>query len=378
MSLKKLGYEAGFASQIVQRLQLLSSESTRIATIHAGPGNLGDDVMFEAARGLYPQATLCRLFPQKREQILTQFGLSGRRYFDKALLSGGTLVNSLGYQRVRFALKAGLALRSLGTGVGSCGLSQPNSIDIQAWKPLLKDFDRIGVRGFRSQEALNRLGIDNVETIGDLALWLTPDRLPEPTHERKFVLNARPLDCHYGMENDANLQGLKAAVQALIRQGWQPVPVAMHPSDRQAIASVLATSPFHNSPIPLIRDIREFFQVVQACQFCVGVRLHSAVLCACVGVPPLLLGYRGKCLDFMESMHLELWHHDLQGAPAGEITEKALLLSEMAPTLRQQIWHRALLWKQTIASYVADTDRCFEAKEVRSPASIALTQSSQR
>jgi len=291
MLLKKLRYEAGFVDRIAQRIQLLSSESPRIGMIHAGPGNLGDDVMFEAARGLYPQAKLCRLFSQKREQILTQLGLSGHRYFDKAILSGGTLINALGYQRVRFALKAGLAVRSLGTGVGSCGLSQPNSIDIRAWKPLLKDFDRLGVRGFRSQEALKNLGIDNVETTGDLALWFAPERLPEPAGERKFVLNARDLDWSYGMENNANLQGLKDAVQALIRRGWQPVPIAMHPRDRRAIESILQSLSLRPISIPLIRDIRTFFQVVQTCQFCVGVRLHSAVLCSCVGVPPLLLGY---------------------------------------------------------------------------------------
>lgn len=61
----------------------------------------------------------------------------------------------------------------------------------------------------------------------------------------------------------------------------------------------------------------------------------------------------------MESMNLDLWHHDLQSAPCEEITEKALLLSEVAPALRQQIWRRALLWKQKLESYVADTDCSF-------------------
>ena len=65
-----------------------------------------------------------------------------------------------------------------------------------------------------------------------------------------------------------------------------------------------------------------------------------------------MLGYRDKCLDFMESMNLEEWHIDLRKAANLEISDKVIMLSRDSSKLRQDIHNRAKNWKNTIQIYV--------------------------
>ena len=89
------------------------------------------------------------------------------------LLGGGTLINPGYVREVQEALDFGLPVSSLGTGVGSCGFSQPETVNITEWKALLRAFKQLGVRGPRSRTMLGALDVPGVEVIGDLALGLT-------------------------------------------------------------------------------------------------------------------------------------------------------------------------------------------------------------
>jgi polysaccharide pyruvyl transferase WcaK-like protein len=94
-----------------------------------------------------------------------------------------------------------------------------------------------------------------------------------------------------------------------------------------------------------------YLELVGPCTLALVVRLHAAVLSCCAGTPPLMLGYRDKCLDMMASLGLERWHVDLT-SPEGDILAPALELAEVADGLRATVLERARARRQGLIGYV--------------------------
>lgn len=344
---------------IIDRTVGLPQSLTKVGFIDAGGGgNLGDEIMIEAAQRLYTQVKLCRLVRPNWENLLQEVGLSAKPYFKSAIVGGGTLIN-MGSSRIKLvqnSLQQGLPLWTLGTGVGSSGLGQPNQVEIKAWKPLLADFRHIGVRGPRSQQLLESLGVRNVEVIGDLALNFARSNCMTPAEQPKFALNLRHIDQnHYNYGENNKLQEIEETLRQLVADGWLPIPIAMDRSDIYPLKNMMHNLSLKHIPISLISSADEFFEVVDTCHFTIGVRLHSVVLSCCAGVPPLMLGYRDKCLDFMQSMDLEDWYVNLQTSESGEILGKALMLSKDAHQLRSSILSKAQAYQHKIEQYAAKT-----------------------
>jgi|GEM_PF-1349891 len=319
-----------------------------------GDANLGDEAMFMAAKQLLPEKDILPIGFPRQERRLEKGGLSGRRYFESIVLGGGTLINDYVWkERVQTAIQQGVPVWSLGTGVGSCGFGHAEAIDLAKWKPMLADFAGIGVRGPLSQATLCAAGIENVEVIGDLALSLSRDRGEAPSPSPCFALNTMLPPSHNQDTGDYSaLAELESVVSELCQRGWHPVPIAMHRADVEPLTRLLQKTGVENIAIEVIPDAETFFRRVAPCHFTLAVRLHTAVLSCCVGVPPLLLGYRAKCLDFMQSMELEEWHLTLETVTPGEISAKTRELARQSGQLRSAVLESACLWKQKIAAYV--------------------------
>lgn len=306
------------AELAIERARTTNTRRGRIAYIGAqGFNNLGDDVMYEAACALFAGDAVVSYQEPWHERRLRRLGLGGSPFFETAILGGGTLINPFGVQRVQCALSQGLPVITLGTGVGSCGFRHANKVDISEWKSLLADFRRIGVRGPRSKQALECIGVNRVEVIGDLALWGACEGFRPPTDPPRFAINiAVPDDSvederiHSTSEYE-QLDELSGVIRKLVSDRWLPVPIPMNDSDIGPIERLLASAGINGVAVNRVQNIEQFRQVVSGCVFTIAVRLHAAVLSCCVGVPPLLIGYRDKCLDFMESMELGEWHVSL-------------------------------------------------------------------
>lgn len=318
-----------------------------------GDANLGDEAMFAAAEALLPEGKIVPFVFPRQESRLERVRLAGSAYFHSVILGGGTLINPHWAEQIRVALRQGVPTWTLGTGVGSAGFGMANRVDILEWKSLLADFKKIGVRGPRSKEALDSIGVANVEVIGDLALFLTRARPVPPADRPQFTVNVSlPPKDKQDSGDYSRLQELEESVVALIRAGWEPVPIAMHRTDVDPLQQLMARVDRAGTPISVLDTAEQFFEKVAPCRFTLAVRLHTAILSCCVGVPPLMLGYRDKCLDFMQSMQMEEWHIGLETAPRGEITEKVRRLSAQPETLRAAILERANGWKERLVEYV--------------------------
>jgi lipopolysaccharide transport system ATP-binding protein len=326
----------------------------RIGYLGGSRDNLGDNVMFSAAQRLFPDANLIRFAHPRNERRLARLRLAGDRFFESVLLGGGTLVNPNWLPSAQLALAQGLPIASIGTGVGSWGLGQSNTIDISEWLPLLRRFTHLGVRGPLSKQRLDLLGVENVQVVGDLALSFARSALAKPADPPVLAFNL--LDLRDGTNGDLEKNswraGLMAALARIQREGWRIKPVAMHEADLLTTTTLLrrAGVSFEKPVVP--RSAEEFFSAVAMCSASIGLRLHLSILSACAGVPPLILGYRDKHLDFAQSLQLEHWHLRIDECDAATLEDRVLELAAAAGGLRQPLLEKAQHWDGTIREFV--------------------------
>jgi polysaccharide pyruvyl transferase WcaK-like protein len=324
-------------------------QPARIAYIGGeGSGNLGDDAMFEAAQMLFRGRTLVRFSYPRHEHRLARLNLSGTGYFVGAILGGGTLINEHFLERSRAALALGLPTISLGTGVGSTGFGMGHRAGLDGWATTLRAFDKVTVRGARSAERLAKIGID-AEIVGDLALALAQDDAMPPALRPTVALNvSQPAGTDAaGIDYDAAFSGLVDALSALLADGWRVVPVAMHVDDVAAIRTILKRCGM-NREVSVARSMQDYLSLVGDSHFAIAVRLHAAVLACCAGVPPLMLSYRDKCADFMESMELADCSIDLVGASRDEVGAAVASMAQRSAALRGAMLPRARYYRSRL------------------------------
>lgn len=328
----------------------------RLAYIGAlGEENLGDEVMLAAARRCFPGFTVLPLNLPHVEESLMRVGLSGAGYFRGVILGGGTLISSYWAPRVKQAGAWELPLWTLGTGAGSSGFDERESMNIGPWSDLLPSFQGLGIRGPRSLRTVRNLGGAHAEIVGDLALKLAVEQPDPPAEQPRFLVNlALPRDEIYDPEaNDWQAQ-IEYTVALFARQGWEPIGVAMHPRDEMPIRAMLERALGRIVPVARPCSAEAFYRLAAPCRFALAVRLHAAVLACCVGVPPLMIGYRDKCLDFMESVDRAEWYLDQKSVAAGEIVASAQNLAACSAGLRAETLDRVHTLKRSLDRYAAN------------------------
>ncbi len=338
-----------------ERLALRRTCGSRIVYLGGqGDDNLGDEAMLEAARGLLPESELVSFAYAGQERQLALLGLSGSRYFDSAILGGGTLINPHWVEATRTVIRLGLPVWTLGTGVGSSGFGHPQQVEIGEWRDLLDMFRSIGVRGPLSKARLEDLGVEPaVEVVGDLALGLAANSAVEPADPPRIALNVSlPASGRVESDLEGAIAEVEVSVRELVQGGWDVVPVAMHRSDVEPLRRLVAAVAGKETVVQPAETIRAFHDVVGPCSLLVGVRLHSAVLASCTGVPSILLGYRDKCLDFLQSMDMTEFHVDVSRRAGGEIANVIRRAAEIPREFRDTVLRRAISWKVRLEQYI--------------------------
>jgi len=328
---------------------------TRLGYIGGHSGlNLGDDLLRDAAVELLePRFELVDYELSWHERRLARVGLSGQRYFRACVVGGGTLISNFWAGKVERALSQGLPMWTLGTGAGACGFVDKEDQDLSRWAPMLQRFKGLGVRGPRSVAKLEALGVNGAHVVGDLAFALTPEQVQPASDPPILALNLSwpgPQDLDRGER--AMIQRVRDYLPKLVAAGWRVRPFLMNEQDREP--TELATADLQVPGVePVVRpiDAHALLDLLADCRMTVAVRLHAAVLSCCAGVPPLLLSYRDKCLDFMESMRLDAWAIPLEHEHIHRFEPTLDKLTEQSPALRDDVWQRAHDYKQTLQAY---------------------------
>lgn len=326
----------------------LQHQKLRIGYIGAQDyGNAGDYAMYEAITGARPD---CRFFSMSyaaKEKRLQYLGLSGPGFFNMALLGGGTLINPHWLHWVEEAHRQQIPLAAAGTGVGSAGFRMAKEVDLSDWTPLLRNFVAIGVRGERSKKKLESLGLNDVQVVGDPALALTPDEYIPPANQNNFLLN---LTYHH-RSDFPSIDNVIHAIEVLTGKGWNPILFATDDRDFIPMQECLQDLEIDDT-IHRIRCFADFQKLVQTASFCISVRLHGAVLSCCLGLPTLMLGYREKCLEFMESMNLGNWHFDIEKSESDQLNRMCEEICTAWADLSPSIHAKALQWKKKYIKFI--------------------------
>jgi polysaccharide pyruvyl transferase WcaK-like protein len=313
--------------------------------------NLGDDAVQVAANVYFPNLLD---FKYPIEKPLSRVGLSGKNYFKGIILGGGTLISRCPgiFDHINAALDLNIPLFAFGTGVGNSGFDEELNSDVSYFSPALKRFIAVGVRGPRSHNLLTEWGIGTSEVVGDTALSLTLS-VPSPLSSSTKIALSVALPSGLSDEKyEKSLESLGIVIKKLVGSGYQILPVAMVAADSKAIISVTEGLNIDHSSILTPSTVEQFFDAVSECRFVIGVRLHAAILASCIGVPAILLGYRDKCTDFMQTMQREDLLLDFDNLKADELMDRVEYTENNRKKLGMEIHAKAAFWKDVQSAFV--------------------------
>jgi len=302
MGLKKdLRYMAGFLGDVA------STREPRVAYSSGWLGyrNLGDEALFAAQRLIFPDCGLVR-YPEHRclgplRSLLRTPG--------HCVMAGGTLINGMRgwldtfldcqrWSQTSFIFGSGVQDPAFWEGRGGW-------TDFRAsWAPALERCSYVGVRGPRSLELLQDVGVNSAEVIGDPVLACAdPARLDEAPGETPVLgLNiGRTSGNLWGTEDD--LADRMATMARLADQaGWRVRWFVVWPHDLEITKAAIAKSGVAGEIVAVYEDYSIYLEEVRGTTVFAGMKLHATVLATCAWVPSLMLEYRPKCRDYMASI----------------------------------------------------------------------------
>lgn len=303
--------------------ELVATGVSRLATKFLGPrgrigyigghnsGNLGDEVMFEyVSQKLAPNKTETLLTPRS-EEILAAIGLSGPGYFKHYLLGGGTLINEIWHGKVVRLAQMGVPMSAVGTGVGSCGKEQVATTEFQDWKDVLRGFSSVHVRGPLSQARLRAIGI-NASVSGDIGLVMAKSRVRSSLANR-VAINVIDADCCAAALREV----CTAILPRLLSRGYKIDAWVVNERDASFTELLLGEAA---ERIILLKDAKDVENAAADICFSICTRLHGSVFSVSHGVPTVMLGYRDKCLDFMQSIGMASCHVHLDAPDCAQLT----------------------------------------------------------
>jgi polysaccharide pyruvyl transferase WcaK-like protein len=295
-----------------------------------GRGNLGDDAIRAGVTASLPGTPLvdAPLYPRDLARVVRSGNVRALRR-SLPFLGGGTCV---GRRNWRVHVWCGLALArqrpalAVGVGVEDPAFSGRNSFsdegELRRWRGVLRNFDRVTVRGPRSAELLADVGVD-ATVVGDPALAL--ERPLGDVDEERIGINLGFGDDLWGHDPEAVSDVVSTSCRDLVRRGYRVVGLAANAEDVPLLrrtferAGIVAEVELPHTP-------DEFSANARRCALVVTMRLHAAVLAALAGTPTVMLEYQPKCRDFARSIGSEQHLVRTDGLSAGTFVDGVLAL----------------------------------------------------
>lgn len=264
-----------------------------------GKSNLGDEALVPAMQELFPQFALYP-FAGGRLARAALFGLPGIK---AGILAGGTLIAQKAYwlEIAEQFLARSKRMIVFGTGVEDPEF-WPGETTLETWRPVLERCSFLGVRGPISAEALRQAGFSAVEMVGDPVVAFAQDEICRDPAERRLGLNIGTADGRvHGGE-----QRLTDEIVRLARiargEGWTVEWFVVWPKDLAPTLRAASLSQTAGAVHLVYRDHRAFIDRARRLTLFAGMKLHATVLATCALTPSLMIEYRPKCRDYMESI----------------------------------------------------------------------------
>jgi len=337
-------------------------------------GNLGDDAILDAVTRALPEMDLVPL-PLTMKEFGRMASRQTRRRLRHAhlLLGGGTVI---GRRNWRLPMMANLSLTSrrpllmIGAGVEDPVFQGRHSFssgsELGRWVPLLREFDRVTVRGPRSARLLADAGVE-ATVVGDPALLLSTPSVP-------FEPGLLGVNLGYGSDlwSNSQITVLKEVAPALRRfqaEGWRLRFLVANLEDAQWTRFTIALAQLPPQSYEVVTSVRPevFLAQVASCEMLLGQRLHAVVLAAAAGVPSVMLEYQPKCRDFMESVAGGERSLRTDKVRAGELYESLWSLASHRESVAQELDERVQDYRNRLEAEVVRM-----AQVIRQPLQVAV------
>jgi hypothetical protein len=325
-----------------------------------GYNNLGDEILFDAHRKLFPELNLVHYGGGRL--ILKESRAGGLPMFRQAVLGGGTLIDHSDnwIRPVEKLISLGTRMFCLGTGVEDPSFMAWKSNDDvrERWVSALSEFDFVGVRGPLSRDVLKQAGLSNVEITGDTAMSLAPDRTERHVEPGLVgICYGDAASNHMWGDRATYREEMANTILALIEQGKRvellPVWDIDIPSNMALLHAVSSPKCTMNKAFG---SFHNYVRAVQQCEYFIGQKLHASVIAVLSRVPVIMLEYNPKCRDFMASLGLEKYVIKTSEYTADDCLQMASHLSDDCSLLegpiddqirqyksRQHYWARKLV-----------------------------------
>jgi Polysaccharide pyruvyl transferase len=293
-----------------------------------GYGNTGDEALFDAFRLAFADRPLAHLSHER----LLRLAVAGRLLRGRVagvLLGGGTLIGHETFRNhTEWLLDAAPGSGGFAFGTGVLDPAFPDRApgsaerELERWRPLLARLERVSVRGPRSLELLERLGVE-ARLVGDPALLLSPPVAVAARETPILGLNVGFARNTWGGDPARLLDSVAAVAGRWRAQGGRVELYPMWASDLPLIRAAADRIPGPVSIVDDFDDVTALLARIARCHVFVGMKLHSVVLAAAAGVPGVMIEYHPKCRDFQASIGRERYSlrtDELDSEHLGELT----------------------------------------------------------
>lgn len=284
-----------------------------------GKGNVGDDVLFELFKRMFYHYSL--LDRQKiavnidAYPIINHYKIDLSAY-DLVVLGGGSIIHLSYWLKIcEEAMKQSIPVATWGTGYD--GLYKEDdevSISIQSqniaqFKEIYDQFSFISVRGPFTRKILTYSGVKReIHEIGDPALLYAPEimgnQVQKIEREKRIIVNWGTAYQHVFGQNEIYVENeLVKVIGTLITIGYK---VDIYPIWIEDIEAVKRLTSKVNHPAckmySVVNEAKILRKIIQKSYMSINFKLHANILSASTNTPFISLAYRGKCMDFAESI----------------------------------------------------------------------------
>lgn len=320
-------------NRLHQSVQMVLTRRTRAQYIGClDIDNLGDVAVFLAIQDIFAHdvAFATRRVPQKLSNAIGDY-INPHAIF----LGGGTLI-----KKSRKYLKQMNDSKRLypeaktiifGTGVGDIDMWNQFGIptDVSGWCEALEQADYVSVRGPISQAHLKKWGLKReVPAIGDPAVWFARDRITPKRRQMRIGLNLGSTRGQlHGQDDNRVLEFGANFLKKLDTDGWEITLFPVIESDVTFLKQVVEQAGIDMPPMHMdFLNVAATVAALEQQDVFVGEKLHSVILANCAYTPAIMLEYRTKCRDYMQSVDQLEWNVRTDALDTDQIYEKVRAL----------------------------------------------------
>jgi len=306
------------ANRLNSLLRCVARPSHAVAHVRCALDNFGDTMVYLAIQEMLRSLTLYEYSqPSRLKGKILHRSMRIPRICRYSSLGGGTLIfapRKFGWlQSLEKAVSQTRPLFTFGTGVRDPAFNLQVGVpyselsdEIDAWVACLRRFPFLSVRGVESKRLLQEHGIQNVEVIGDPALYYTRECISAKRMKKTIGINVSRYGTFWRGSKEKSLAVMPTVLDALTADGWSVTLFSSMPEDEPLLESLAKNS--GGNGVAVFRahaDVARTLDAIESLDVFVGFKLHLVVAACCVNTPPVMIGYQPKAIDFMKTIELE-------------------------------------------------------------------------